>query len=362
VYQTERNANFLAKTTEGADTSTVLTRNARGQRDWGATVALDPGALATAWFGPEADGDDPDISQLRSIMSAVLPLSVTYRDGITSRFNRDPIDPRLDYQLGFGGLDTYRFVDADTAASLNDRLSWRASTGVVLPGGAGVRVGYFHSDATTLDPRSDRRTVQRSWPDVQATMPTLRLPTFTGIRSVTLATGVVRTEREITYGGRALQRRFDSDTRIPLDVSIQWLRTLVTSYRGAFRAGRGTDPTGDTEREQATHRITVSSQLLPPGALAARLDRPVRLSLLAAFSSERNCRITATGDECVAFVDQITRAASLALDTSMGGFEVGLQVSYDDRQSFVGQRTGSTQFQVGLYGQIDFAAGVLPLN
>ena len=52
----------------------------------------------------------------------------------------------------------------------------------------------------------------------------------------------------------------------------------------------------------------------------------------------------------------------MSLDTSVGGFEFGLQLSYDDRQSFVGQRTGSTQFQVGLFGQLDFAAGSLPIR
>ena len=52
----------------------------------------------------------------------------------------------------------------------------------------------------------------------------------------------------------------------------------------------------------------------------------------------------------------------MTLDTEVGGFEVGLQMSYDDRQSFVGQRTGSTQFQLGLFGQLEFSAGVLPVG
>ena len=362
VYQSERNTNFLSRSAVGADTTLALARNARAQRDWGVTLAIDPGALAVAWLGPATEAEDPDVAQLRGIMGAVRPISVTYRDGITSRFNRDPIDPRFDYQLGWGGLDSYRFVGADTAASLTDRASWRLGGGVSLPGGAGVRVGYLVSDAVTLDTRSDRRTVQRSWPDVQATLPTLRIPGFDGIQAINLTSGIVRTEREIEFGGRALQRRFDSDTQIPVDVSIQWLRTLVTTYRGAFRNGRGSDPTGDTEREQATHRIGVSSQLLPPGALARRLDRPIRLSLIAAYGNERDCRITAAGDDCVAFLDQITRTVSLATDTSVGGFEFGLQLSYDDRQSFVGQRTGSTQFQLGLFGQLEFSAGVLPIG
>jgi hypothetical protein len=364
VYQFERNTNFVERTPAGADTTVALARNARGQRDWGATVVLDPSSMVTSWFGPISIGEAEvtNTSAWRDIIDAVRPLTVTYRDGITSRFNRDPVAPGYDYQFGLGGEDTYRFVDADTAASFTDRASWRLGSGLSLPGGAGVRVGYFVTDAQALDTRSDRRTVQRSWPDVQATFPTLRMPRFTGMQSINFSSGIVRTERETEFGETALQRRFDEDTRIPVDVSINWLRTLVTTYRAAFRSGKGTDPTGDTEREERSHRISVSSQLLPPGPLARRLDRPIRLSVLAAYTAERNCRATAAGDECVAFLDQIIRTASMSLDTSVRGFEFGLQLSYDDRQSFVGQQTGSTQFQVGLFGQLVFAAGALPLR
>lgn len=354
VYQSDRNTNFVDEAVAGADTALALTRNARGQRDWGTTVSLSPSALATTWFGVPVEDEDGDVAQLRSILSAVRPLTATYRDGITSRFNRDPVDPRLDYQFGLGGRDRYRFVDADTAASLTDRSSWRLSSGVALPGGAGVQVGYLWSDSETLDIRSDRATRQQTWPDVQATLPAIRLPSFTGIRTINLSSGIVRTEREITFGGRALQRRFDSDLQVPLDVSIQWLRTLVTTYRGAWRDGTGVDPTGDTEREERNHRISLSTQLLPAGGLASRLDRPISLSIIGTYRSERSCRITVAGAECVPFVDQVLRTASLQADTSVRGFSFGLQVSYDDRQSFVGQQTGSTQFQVGLFGQLDF--------
>ncbi len=354
VYQSDRNTNFVDEAVAGADTALALTRNARGQRDWGTTVSLSPSALATTWFGIPSEDEDEGITQLRAILSSVRPLSATYRDGITSRFNRDPVDPRLDYQFGFGGADRYRFVDADTAASLTDRSSWRLSSGVALAGGAGVQIGYLWSDSETLDIRSDRATRQQTWPDVQATLPSIQLPSFTGIRTINLSSGIVRTEREITFGGRALQRRFDSDLQVPLDVSIQWLRTLVTTYRGAWRDGTGVDPTGDTEREERNHRISVSTQLLPAGGLASQLDRPISLSIIGTYRSERNCRITVAGAECVPFVDQVLRTASLQADTSVRGFSFGLQISYDDRQSFVGQQTGSTQFQVGLFGQLDF--------
>jgi len=360
AYQSDRNTNFVQRFVSGADTSTALTRSAGGQRDWGATLGVSPTALANAWLGAPFEGEDPDLRQLRAIIGALRPLTLVYRDGISSRFDRDAVDPRYDYQLGWADFDSFRFIDGDTAATLTDRASWRLGSGLSLPGGAGVQVGYLWTDATTIDTRSDRRTQLRTWPDVQATLPTFRLPGFTGVRTVNLTTGLVRTRRVIQFGGRALQQRFDEDTQVPIDVSIQWLRTLATAYRGAFRHGNGSDPTGSTERELGSHRVSVSTQLLPPGAIARRLDRPVRMSLIGAFRQERNCRITAVGAECVAFLDQITRTASMALDTSVGGFEFGVQLSYDDRKSFVGQRTGSTQFQVGIFGQLEFGAAMLP--
>jgi hypothetical protein len=92
------------------------------------------------------------------------------------------------------------------------------------------------------------------------------------------------------------------------------------------------------------------------------LDRPIAVSVLAAFTSERPCRYTTASTECVAYLDQIGRSLNLSLDTSVRGFAVGMQVSFDDRQSFVGRRTGSTQFQVGLFGQLNFTGGALPLG
>jgi len=214
----------------------------------------------------------------------------------------------------------------------------------------------------TLDTRSGRRTRLRSWPDLQVNLPAISLPAFTGVRSVRVTSGVVRTLRTIDFGGRASQRRLDEDVRVPLDVSIQWVRNLVTSYQGSMRNGHGDDPTGKTEREEWAHRISLRSQLLPAGWFAGRLDRPISVSVLAAFTSERTCRRTTAASECVAYIDQIGRSLNVALDTSVRGFTVGMQVSFDDRQSFVGRRNGATQFQVGLFGQLDFTGGALPVG
>jgi hypothetical protein len=360
VYRSDRNANLLDRRVLDGDTTLALARNASGRRDWRANFSLDPTRMVESWLGPGEEDDPASISEFRSVVGALRPVTVTYRDGIVSRFNREAIDPGLGYQFGFGGPEGFRFIQGDTAATLTDRSAWTLGSGVVLPGGFGIDAGFQQTEATTLDTRSDRRTVLRRWPDVRARLPALTLPAATKIRSVSISSGITRIERETEFGGQGLQRRFDEDVQIPLNVSIVWRGTLVTSYRGAFREGRGVDPTGNTERDRREHHITVSSLFVPPGGLARRLDRAVRVSLLAGYTSERECRTTTAREECVAFIDQILRSVNLSLDTSVGGFEMGVQMSYDDRKSFVGQRTGSTLFQLMLWGQLQFSAGMIP--
>ncbi|MGE0157828.1 MAG: hypothetical protein AB7T31_00375 [Gemmatimonadales bacterium] len=366
TYQSERNSNFversLAGTPLGADTLLSLARNARGEREWGATVALDPARLAVAWLGEPAQGESAGTARLRALVGAVRPLSATYRDGITSRFNRDPIDPGFfGYQLGWS-RDDFRTIDADTAATLTERYSWRLGSGLSLPAGASVQVGFEWADGTTLDVRSRRRTVLRSWPEIQASLPTVVPPAALGIRSIDISSGLVRTERTVEFGGPSAQRREDDDLRVPVSVSVQWIRTLVTSYQASFRVGNGEDPTGETEREETSHRVSVSTQLLPPSWLGDRFDRPVSVSLLGAYTTQRLCRETAAAGQCVAFIDQLGRTVNLTMDTSLRGIVVGLQMSLDQRQSFVAQRVGSTQFQAGVFAQLQFGGGSLPFG
>jgi hypothetical protein len=361
LYGSDRNANYVLRQELAVDTLVALTRNARAQRDWSALLSLDPGLLAESLLGAAVEGEDPDVSQLRGMMSALRPFTATYQDGLVSRFNREPVTPGFGYQLGLGDTDDFRFLQGDTAATLTDRASWTLGSGLRLPGGATLDVSYQESEATTLDTRSDRRLDQKRWPAVRASFPPIRLPAFFGIQRVSLSSGYTRNDRRIVYGGRGLQTRVQEDVQVPVDVSVTWIGSMVTAYQGSFRDGTARDPTGDTDRTATSHRLSVTSQILPPGAWGERLDRPIRLSLLAGYTEERDCRATATRERCVPFLDQIRRSLSLSLNTAVNGLVVGLQMSYDDRQSFVGQETGSTQFQVGIFGELQFSAGVLPV-
>ncbi len=358
-YRSGRNAGFVDRRIAGGDTTLVLTRNANAERDWRAAFTLDPDALAASWLGEAQPGESAGVHQLRGALTALQPVSLAYQAAVRSRFHREPVRPGAAYQLGLGGARDFLELDGDTAATWTHRTTWTIRSGAHLPGDVSMTLGFQETDAVTLDTRSDRRMTQRRWPDVAVLLPPLELPSWSGVQTLALSAGVVRTHREIEFGGRGVQRRSDQVRDVPLSVTLRWRGTLVTAYQLRLRDGRGEDPTGDTQRTERTHRFTVSSRFLPPGGLAERLDRPVRFALVGLYRSERSCRATAARPECVEFVDQIARSLNLSLDTSASGFEFGAQLSFDDRRSFVGRRSGSTQFQLMLFGQLRFNAGTI---
>lgn len=359
-YESNRNANYLLGDLSAPDSILELTRNAMGQRDWRATVALDPGLVATSWVGPAKPNEPQSVTDFRNLIGSFKPFSVTYESGLLSRFERAPVSPGTGYEFGWGRIDAFRFMEGDTAAALTDQQTWTFSSGMRLSGGAGVDVRYQRTNGVTLDPRSQQNLAQGRWPDVRISLPVLHLPPFTGMKQITGSSGYVRTTQSLVYGGLGPQQRDQYEDQIPVDLSITWLGSLVTSYQASLDKGRATDPTGDTRHYQVSHRLSVTSRLRPPGSIGKRLDRPVRLTVLAAYTSERDCRSTVAQVQCVPFLDQLSRSLNLSLDTSVQGLEVGLQMSYDDRQSYVGLRTGSTQFQIGIYGQLQLSAGVIP--
>ena len=94
--------------------------------------------------------------------------------------------------------------------------------------------------------------------------------------------------------------------------------------------------------------------------MATYLDRPVTASLLFRYAEESNCRLTVGQSECVPFLDEIIRSLNVQLDTAVRQMDLRLQLSFTDRHSFVGLKSGSTQFQFGLFGTFVIAGGGFP--
>lgn len=331
------------------DTLLALERNARAERELTGLLSLDIAALGRAL------GDV-------HLLSLLKPVTFTSTDGLFSRFDRDPVDPGLGYQFGWGGRSDFLLQRGDTAAALTDREVRRVRAGLALER-IDLDVSWGRTRVGNLDVRADRTLSTDVWPDLRISIDGLDPGRAAAgvLRRVTLSGGVRRSTSELVFGALAQRRTLDEWT-LPIDLTLGWQRGLTTSYRSSTNTGRGRDPTGDTERDRITHRVSVTSAFLPPfglGAQGGQPAQPVRLSLIGSYVAERECRVPAARPDCVPFIDELNRALAVTLDTRVGNLEVGFQGSYSDRRSFIGQRRGATLLQVGLFGRFLIEAGAL---
>ncbi|MEX2527510.1 MAG: hypothetical protein WEA09_07720 [Gemmatimonadota bacterium] len=341
LHGSDRNPAFVRTLFMDGDTVAALQRNVTGQREIRSGVTLDPSPL----------------------FSAFLPVRAGWQSGITSRFNRATVDPGVRFQLGWLGLDGFRFLPGDTAVLVTDRTGWNVGSGVRVMEGVVMSADFQWSLVTALDPRGQRQVASASWPDLRLTVQDVPLPQEWNrwLQGVSVSSGYQRARQDTRFDALGVQERSREDHRIPFDVTVRWGGSITTAYRGSAAWGDGEDPTGNTERLQRAHTATISALVPAPDRYREQLERPVRLTLLYQEAVQRDCRVPLGREECVAFLDQLNRSVNLSLDSAISGMELGLQGAYLDRRSFVGIQTGSTQFQLMIWGQFAFSAGPLEL-
>ena len=357
-YSMDRSATFVNRTQDPVgDTVVSLVRNVNGRRDFTGQVTVIPSAVVGSFDGGPAESTLG--KAVKGIFASIDPITVTYQDGVTSRFDRDPVDPSASYRFGFADRHDYRVIGADTATTLTDRGGWTVRTSARLPAAFQMGVTYRLITANTLDTRSDRTLRRETWPDLNLSLAGLPLPDNGFLRRANLSAGFQRIRQRTAFGGFGQQERFQRDSRVPFEIALVWGGGLSTSYRGSITRGEGGDPTGATERNRGNHTVSISAAMRPPARWAARLTRPVMMSALFQYASDRNCRTTAALAECVPFLDELIRSVVFRVETAVARTDVRLQLSYTDRQSFVGLQSGSSQFQFGLFGRFVIADDAL---
>jgi len=363
-YRDERDPALISFEAAG-DSVPVLLRNAGAERDMRASLTFFPEAFAAALgmslapAGSVPDGEARAGSRIARAARSVSPLTVSLQNGITSRFHREAVDPGAAFQLGWGGSGNFQNLDEIQATSVVDRRSRSAATGLRLPASVFVNVNYQSTHAEALDRRTDRRTRLGTWPDIRIGVGDLPLPGSWRpvLTRVGFSAGIQRTRQATSYAGGTLQRRGREDHRVPMELSVEWMGGIVTRYRGQIGWGTGTDPTGATERSLVDHGVSVETRLVPRGGFGQPVEEPLRFALTLEHSALVECRAPAGRDECVDFIDQLSRGVSLSIDTWVSGVEVGGRASLVERRSFTGIQAGFTQFQLGVWGRLVFEAG-----
>ncbi len=340
IYVSERNADLI-----GSDeTDPTLLRNVDGQRDVLATLSLDPGR-----FGGEreaAGGARPWWTRV------VEPVRVAYANGLTSRFEREAVEPGAVYELGWGGRDDFLAIGSDSASTLSERNRFDARGGIRPVPWASLSLGYDRSRNETLDTRSDREDRRTVWPDLGATVSNAKPPGFLGaaVRRVTLRSGYRKVRRRQSFGAGRLQDRDRDDAEVPISVSLGFAGGWSLGYDATLARGASADPAGDTERERNAHRVHLAATLSSSLGVFRRRGAPMRVTLDARYADEVQCRAQRGEVDCVAFIDQLERDVALSIDSTVRELQLGVRIRYLDRRSFVGQRAGSTHLQLNVFG------------
>ncbi len=160
-------------------------------------------------------------------------------------------------------------------------------------------------------------------------------------------------------GADVFRFRSQFERTVPLELRLGFTPGLAFAYIGARTTGDGRDPTGRTEQRSMSHAVDLSGRFDAPAPLRWAIPRPLRLSFSYDYEEQLQSRIVNELAEPTPFVDHINRRVNLTVSSLFAQMDVGLQASYVDRRSFIGTQAGSSQFQLGIFGQFNVQAGDL---
>jgi hypothetical protein len=376
-YGTDRNVGLVRLGSTDPEDAGALLRNARVDRELRIAGTLDLGVF---WFGPvptpsamaagpvapadrdspgpERSSDDARESGWTRAVRTLSPLTVVVQDGVVAAFFREDVDPALRFQLGLGGVGTLGSEDGVPAASVIDRRAVTLGSGLRLPASFFFNVNRQETRLSALDLRSQRDGRTTSWPDLRAGSSRLPLPEGWDavLTRVAFTSGVLRIREEVQYG-EGLQARDRVEVRVPVEVTLEWVGGITARYRGTLARGEGVDPTGRTGRDQWDHGLSLETRLRPLRGMDSALRDSFRLAFQAQAGWLEECRVPSGTVDCIPFLERETRSVALSLDTFVAGFELGAQVSLQDRTAFSAFESGFRQFQMGIWGRMEISAG-----
>ncbi|MCC6928054.1 MAG: cell surface protein SprA [Gemmatimonadaceae bacterium] len=123
----------------GPLTSPHLSRRVGNTQVLTAATTLDP-LLAVSTFAPEG-------SRWRKAFGVLRPIDVSFSRNQLSSFDGLPVTPGLGFQLGLGGIDSFRSVDDHNAASAGASSDLVVANALAIPGGLTLTNRLQRTDA-----------------------------------------------------------------------------------------------------------------------------------------------------------------------------------------------------------------------
>ncbi len=346
------------------DGDTVLTRDFENSRTLRLSTGFNLPTLVRSTVGQNRTGV---VGALVGFIDWLDIVTASWTGSLGSRFQRRQASPGLGYQFGFGSFDKFRFQAGDTASRVIDTEVVTFSTGLRLPIRANLNFDYSQNDAFAWSPITQTRSRNTTWPNVSFSWNRIPLPSFVQrwVRNLGFRTGYTLVTRRNQTLGTDQTRESESRT-IPISVSLALATNWSINYNLSLSEEERRDPTGLSLGEGERHGVEIRGQVRPL-TRQGTWSNPIRISLGLSQDDSQQCRrlgaaaAEAGGEEvaarCEPYTDRRIRNIDLTVSTDVRPFSLGLQGSWRDTQSRLGQRAGSTQLEISLFGQFLFETG-----
>jgi hypothetical protein len=347
---------------------TVLTSDFNNSRVVRLSAGFNLPQMLHEAFGQEGTGD---VSGILSLFDWLDIFTATWAGSLGSRYQRQPAKPDVSYQLALGGFDSFRVQDGDTASRVTDTDNLTLSSGVRLPLGANLNIDYATDEQNTWTPIATSLGTGTTWPSVNFNWNRIPLPAFINqwVSSFTLRAGYTerKTQNDVVD---ADQTRTNQTRTIPLSLNLALKTEWSFGYTLNSAKNERRDPTGLTIGTGLVQSFEVRGRIRPLST-EGTFRSPVLISLRLSQDNQDQCRqLGAIFSEnappeveesqlpaCEPYTDRTIRTVDLTVSTDVPPFSIGLQGSWRDTQSEIGQRAGSSQLEISLFGQFLFETG-----
>jgi hypothetical protein len=354
-YRMSRGASYFRE--QAGDT--VLTGDFDNSRSLRAALNFNAPVMLTSLLGESRSGFG---GALLGLLDRLDIFTVAWSGAMASTYHRQTARADLGYRLGLGGFDDFVVQDGDTASRVADSQTLTFATGFRLPLGASLSVNYGDSDVLLWTPVNQTRNKSTSWPSVTLAWTRLPLPAILQrwVNSLGVRVGYnLRSSRSEV--SQANQLRETDALSIPLSINL----SLTTEWSFGYTLDLGDeerrDPTGVTESKRANHSLQVNGRVRALSS-QGRFRNPIRVSIRLSQDRQEQCRTLGNPYErpplpggeplsCEPFTDLRIRRMDLTVDTDVPPLSLGLQGTWRDTQSEIGQRPGNTQLEITLFGQ-----------
>jgi hypothetical protein len=362
-FRQNRGASFVADLAG----DTVLTSDFSNGRSIRLATGFNAPVLARDLLGPSAGG-------LKGVLLGLLDridiFTASWLQTLSSNFSRRSAEPDLSYQLGFESALDLRTEAGDSANRVGDGEVVNLSSGVRLPLGAALTFDYGRSNQATWSPISQIESRTTDWPNVGFNLNRLPIPGLLQrwLKSWGVRTGYRLRTTDVSIIGANQDREGETRT-IPITVNVGLTTDWNFDYTLSLIDDERRDATGVTLGETSSHALQITGRIRPLSRTGT-FRNPVRVSLRLSQNVDERCRrlgagfinlppgeeTEATGD-CEPFADQTIKSIDLTVGTDLPPFTLGLQGTWRDTQSELGQRPGNTLLEISVFGQFLFESG-----